>query len=156
MPKLTNEASAEDIRILADIGAMFDVVDPVPQQVTQAGYAAFTWRTIDAELAELAEDSLLVAAGGGVRGADTRLLTFEAPSVSVVVEVTEIGNRRKLVGQVIPAVSGELRIEHPAGTTTVAVDEQGLFSADSVPGGPARIAMAVPGGGAVVTSWITV
>ena len=156
MPNLTNGASAEDVRLLADLGEMFDIVDPVPPSAVRAGYAAFTWRTIDVELAELCEDSMLAgAAAGGVRGADTRLLTFEAPSVNVVVEVTDLGERRKLVGQVIPVVSGELRIEHPTGCTTVAVDAQGLFSADSVPGGPARIAMTVPGGGAVVTSWVT-
>ena len=155
MPNLTNDASEEDIGLLRQLGAMFDVVDPVPPEVLQAGFAAFTWRTIDAELAELAEDSLLTGAGG-VRGADTRLLTFEAPSVNVVVEVTEIGDRRKLVGQLIPACSDTLRIEHPAGATTVSVDEQGLFSADALPAGPARVALSTPGGGAVVTSWVTV
>ena len=154
MPKLTNGASAEDIRLLAALGEMFDEIDPVPPNVLNAGYAAFTWRTIDAELAALTDDSLLDA--GAVRGADTRLLTFEAPSVNVVVEVTEIGERRKLVGQLIPACSDTLRIEHPAGSTTVAVDAQGLFSADSVPAGPARVALSTPGGGAVVTSWVTV
>ncbi|MEY9864467.1 hypothetical protein ABH935_010126 [Catenulispora sp. GAS73] len=156
MPKLTNGASAEDIGLLSALGEMFDEIDPVPQEVVTAGYAAFTWRTIDSELAELAEDSMLAGAGGSVRGTDTRLLTFEAPSVSVVVEVTEIGDRRKLVGQLIPACSKTLRIEHPAGATTVEVDDQGLFSADSLPAGPARVALAVPGGGAVVTSWVTV
>jgi hypothetical protein len=157
MPKMTNGASAEDIRLLTALGEMFDVVDPVPPAAVQAGYAAFTWRTIDAELAELCEDSLLAGStAGGIRGSDTRLLTFEAPSVNVVVEVTDVGDRRKLVGQVIPVVACELRIEHPAGTTTVDVDELGLFSAESVPCGPARIAMTVPGGGAVVTSWVTV
>jgi hypothetical protein len=155
MPKLTNEASAEDIGLLSAVGEMFDEVDPVPPEVVQAGYAAFTWRTIDAELAELAEDSRLAGAGS-VRGTDTRLLTFEAPSVNVVVEVTEIGDRRKLVGQLIPACSDTLRIEHPAGATTVTVDEQGLFSADALPAGPARVALNTPGGGAVITSWVTV
>jgi hypothetical protein len=155
MSKLTNGASAEDIGLLSALGEMFDQVDPVPPEVVRAGYAAFTWRTIDAELAELAEDSMLVGAGS-VRGTDTRLLTFEAPSVSVVVEVTEMGERRKLVGQLIPACAAALRIEHPAGATTVAVDEQGLFSAESLPAGPARVALTVPGGGAVVTSWVTV
>jgi hypothetical protein len=155
MPKLTNGASAEDIGLLSALGEMFDEIDPVPPEVVRAGYAAFTWRTIDAELAELAEDSMLLGAGS-TRGTDTRLLTFEAPSVSVVVEVTEIGERRKLVGQLIPACSDTLRIEHPAGTTTVAVDGQGLFSTDSLPAGPARVALSVPGGGAVVTSWVTV
>jgi hypothetical protein len=155
MPKLTNEASAEDIGLLSAVGEMFDEVDPVPPAVVRAGYAAFTWRTIDAELAELAEDTRLAGAGS-VRGADTRLLTFEAPSVNVVVEVTEIGDRRKLVGQLIPACSDTLRIEHPAGATTVAVDELGLFSADALPAGPARVALTTPGGGAVITSWVTV
>jgi len=155
MSKLTNGASAEDIGLLSALGEMFDQVDPVPPEVVRAGYAAFTWRTIDAELAELVEDSMLVGAGS-VRGTDTRLLTFEAPSVSVVVEVTEMGERRKLVGQLIPACAAALRIEHPAGATTVAVDEQGLFSAESLPAGPARVALTVPGGGAVVTSWVTV
>jgi hypothetical protein len=155
MPKLTNGASAEDIGLLSALGEMFDEIDPVPPDVVRAGYAAFTWRTVDAELAQLAEDSMLAGAGS-VRGADTRLLTFEAPSVSVVVEVTEIGERRKLVGQLIPACSDTLRIEHPAGTTTVTVDGQGLFSAEELPAGPARVALTVPGGGAVVTSWVTV
>lgn len=155
MPKLTNGASAEDIGLLSALCEMFDEIDPVPQEVVQAGYAAFTWRTVDAELAELAEDSML-AGVGSVRGTDTTLLTFEAPSVSVVVEVTEIGDRRKLVGQLVPACSSTLRIEHPAGAITVEVDEQGLFSADSLPAGPARVALTVPGGGAVVTSWVTV
>lgn len=155
MPKLTNEATAEDLGLLAELSAMFDVVDPVPTEVTRAAYGAFAWRTIDAELAELAEDTLLAGAGG-IRGTDTRLLTFEAPTVSVVVEVTEIGPRRRLVGQVIPAIPGEIRIEHPAGTTTVDVDDQGLFSVESMPCGPARVALSVPGGGGVVTSWVTV
>jgi len=155
MPKLTNGASAEDVALLSALGEMFDEVDPVPADVVRAGYAAFTWRTIDAELAELAEDSMLAGAGS-VRGSDTRLLTFEAPRVSVVVEVTEIGEQRKMVGQLIPACSTTLRIEHPAGATTVDVDEQGLFSADSLPAGPARVALTTSDGGAVVTSWVTV
>jgi len=155
MPKLTNGASAEDLGLLSAVGEMFDEVDPVPAEAVRAGYAAFTWRTIDAELAALSEDSRLVDTGS-VRGTDTRLLTFEAPSVNVVVEVTEIGDRRKLVGQLIPACSDSLRIEHPAGATTVSVDEQGLFSAEAVPAGPARVALSTPGGGAVVTSWVTV
>jgi hypothetical protein len=156
MPNLTNGASAEDLRLLAELGEMFDILDPVPPAVVSAGYAAFGWRTVDAEFAELCDDSLLAGAASGVRGDDTRLLTFEAPSVNVVVEVTDVGEHRKLVGQVIPALAGELRIEHPAGSTVVDVDAQGLFSAESVPCGPARIALAVPGGGSVVTSWVTV
>ena len=88
MPKLTNGASAEDIGLLSALGEMFDEIDPVPQEVVRAGYAAFTWRTIDSELAELAEDSMLAGAGGWVRGTNTKLLAFEAHNVSMVLEVT--------------------------------------------------------------------
>lgn len=157
MANKTDGASAEDFGLLSDLSEMFDALDPVPPAAVQAGYAAFTWRTVEAELAELCEDSLLGTGGSvGIRGSDTRLLTFEAPSVNVVVEVTDVGDRRRLVGQVVPVNAGELRIEHPAGAIVVAVDDHGLFSADAVPCGPARFALTVPGGGSVVTSWVTV
>ena len=71
MPKLTSGASAEDIGLLSALGEMIDEIDPVPPEVMRAGYAAFIWRTVDAELAELAEDSMLAGAGS-VRGTDTR------------------------------------------------------------------------------------
>ena len=38
MPNLTNDASEEDIGLLRQLAAMFDVVDPVPPEVLQAGY----------------------------------------------------------------------------------------------------------------------
>ena len=69
-----------------------------------AAKAVWTWRTIDAELAELAHDSLFDEdALAGVRGASTlRALSFAAGSVFIELEVSEDRDRRGFVGQVMP------------------------------------------------------
>ena len=43
----------EDDRILELLSRAVDRADPVPEHVTEAARESFTWRTIDAELAEL-------------------------------------------------------------------------------------------------------
>ena len=55
----------------AELRAISSHLDPVPQLLDDAARAAFTWRTVDAELAELmrdsaeAEEGLALARGGG-------------------------------------------------------------------------------------------
>src|ERR1700736_6555418 len=87
--------------LLGERRALARAVDPVPAEVTFAAKGSLAWRRIDAELAELTFDSLLEdAALAGVRGGDTvRLVTFEAGDVSVEVEITDAGDRRRLIGQ---------------------------------------------------------
>ena len=71
----------DDATTEADLRALFAHVDPVPPLLDDAARAAFTWRTIDAELAELMRDSadaseeaaLLVRSGGGPRQAELRV-----------------------------------------------------------------------------------
>ena len=87
--------------VVAELRSMLDRADPVPDSVLAAAKAAFSWRTIDAELAELTADSLF--ADTGVRTAEgARLLTFEGPGIEVEVEVAHTGAGRKLTGQVVP------------------------------------------------------
>ena len=49
----------KDDDLLRELGRVVTAADPVPPEVIAAAKASFTWRTIDAELAELAFDSLL-------------------------------------------------------------------------------------------------
>jgi hypothetical protein len=74
---------------------------PTPTMVA-AGEAAFSWRTVDAELAALTHDSLV---GGSVlvRGGDAvpRSLVFEGRRLSVELDEAEEG----LVGQLRPPAS---------------------------------------------------
>ena len=77
-----------DRELLAQVREMFDEADPVPEFLLDAARATFSWRTIDAELAELTNDSLLE--GAAVRAARVpRLLTFTADVATLVVEVAE-------------------------------------------------------------------
>jgi hypothetical protein len=52
-----SDGSERDEALLARLQKVFDLVDPVPPSVVEAARAAYSWRRIDAELAELLGDS---------------------------------------------------------------------------------------------------
>src|SRR6185312_17019847 len=87
--------------LLAELRNVVDQADPIPEPVVAAAKAVFTWRTIDAELAELVADSFVTAAG--TRTADAaRLLTFQADDTEVEVEIAATGATRRITGQLVP------------------------------------------------------
>jgi hypothetical protein len=156
MPDLTGGPTADETALLTRLGELFDEIDPVPDVVLEAARASFAWRTIDAELAELQDDSALTPLAG-IRGhGDSRLLTFEAPAITVVVEVTEVGEERRLVGQVVPAGAQRVEIRHARITVAADVDTVGRFTVDHVPCGPVSIACASSDGTPTVTSWVSI
>jgi hypothetical protein len=53
----------DDVRLLLDLGGALDAARAVPTRIADIGRAAFVWRTVDAELAELTFDSATDAAG---------------------------------------------------------------------------------------------
>ena len=94
----------EDEALLQELRAAARRFDPPPDSVLEAARASLTWRTIDAELAALEFDSAVDLAATAVRGGEgPRLLTFAAPGLNIEVEVSPIGPRRQLVGQLVPA-----------------------------------------------------
>src|SRR5829696_18137 len=108
----------KDATLEAELRAIFGHMDPVPQLLEDAARAAFTWRTIDAELAELMRDSADAAdeeAGLLVRGAHgPRQLSFESPKLGIELEVTETGPReRRVAGQLLPPEAATVTIERP-------------------------------------------
>ena len=131
-------------------------LDPVPVDVEAGAIAAFMWRTIDAELAELTYDSLLDEnALAGVRSTDaSRLLTFEAPGLTVEVEAQSPPLRR-LVGQVVPAQPGRLRVRHGGGIAETEVDEVGRFMVEGIPPGAVSLRFEADGT-TVVTDWVII
>lgn len=108
------------------------------EQVKESGWAAWTWRTIDAELATLVFDSLLEEAAL-VRGDDdaaARLLVFEGPGESSV--EFEVGDHG-LVGQLLPPARGTVRMVGADGAATETdTDEVGCFELP-LPPGPFRL-----------------
>ena len=104
------------------------------------------------ELAELTSDPASDQLAG-VRGPHAPvLLTFEAPSLTVEVEVLETATARRLLGQLVPPTTGEVEVLHRAGTTSVAADEVGRFRVDDVAPGPVSLRCSA-GSGVVQTDW---
>jgi hypothetical protein len=150
-----NDAGDEydDVRLLADLDALYQNDDPVPEAVLAAARGSFAWADFDSELARLLDEESL--SGRPVRATgDQHLLTFEAEHLTFVVESTELADGRKLVGQVMPAGPRELWLECAGGgSSSTEVDELGRFSLPQLPAGPARLRCELPDGTRVVTEW---
>jgi hypothetical protein len=142
--------------IFATLRNVIDRADPVPQAVLDAARAAYTWRTIDAELAELTADSLM--ATSGVRSTSApRLLTFEGAGIEVEVEVAHTGSTRHLSGQVVPMGPAQITVRWSGGTQETTADELGRFAVDRVPVGSVSLAILRTGADQpIVTSWISI
>ena len=133
--------------------------EPLPAQLHQAAVAAFSWRDIDAEIAELIYDSLLdTDAASLVRGpADQRLVSFAAGGMTIDLEVTSAGPGRTVLGQIVPPQRATVDIRHPQDTVTVEADDLGRFQSGPLPPGPASLRLRPPpdaAGPAVITDWI--
>jgi hypothetical protein len=129
--------------------------DPaVPSGVRMAGYAAYTWRDIDAELAALTYDSTLEdAVLSGARSqqqAPLRAMTFASSSMTIEIEVGPAG----LLGQIVPPHAGQIHVVPQEGESRpVEPDENGCFTVSPIPACPFRLQMT--GDTTVTTAWIT-
>jgi hypothetical protein len=151
------ELSPEDRELLDTLRDGLAEADPVPEVLLEAARASFTWRTVDAELAELVADTAV--ASSAVRGPDApRLLTFTAGPTTLVVEVGTTGAQRRLLGQIVRPRRAEVEVRHSGGTLDVVADDLGRFRVETVPAGPLSLSCRFPDAGEppVVTSWVTV
>lgn len=147
-----------DHALLARLRSAFDTVDPLPPDAVEIAHTSLSWRDPDAGLAELIADSLTDA--GQVRTGRTggpRLLTFEAEGLTIEVEVAEDGERRRLLGQLVPPSRGEVVIRWANGQIHVNADEIGRFSASNIPKGQVSLSCTLEHAtGPVATSWVTI
>ncbi|HEY7469677.1 MAG TPA: carboxypeptidase-like regulatory domain-containing protein [Acidimicrobiia bacterium] len=127
--------------------------DPAPSDVTEFAKAAFSWRDIDAELAELAYDSSEETTPSGVRSTATaRMLSFEAGNWSIDIEYSPVSER--LIGQIEPARQVEVELHIAGGTIVTQTDELGRFDFDGVLPGPISLVFRTPGNLEVIkTEW---
>lgn len=129
--------------------------DPVPDHVVHAAKEAYTWRTIDAELAELVFDSANQELAG-VRSSETaRQVTFRAPGVEIEMMVMAEGTRR-LVGQLVPPQQAVVELHYGDSVRETATDPLGRFSFVDVPTGPVQVAVITSDDSRVLTEWMVV
>lgn len=135
--------------------------DGVPPLTLAAARSAFTWRTVDDELARLGFDSALDSGAlVGIRGGDARLLTFEAPDLAIDVEVSETAHGRSVLGQSSSPLAGlQLQRPHAGQTDDLEVDASGGFRAEGVTPGPVRFRCLLADAESariVTTEWVTI
>jgi len=148
-----------DDELEAQLRKLAEDREPVPAELVAAAVDAFTWRDLDAELAELTFDSLFDQdAATLVRGGQERLFRFRSRDQSVDLEVTVTGAWRTLIGQVMPPGPAAISIRHPAGAVRADADELGRFRAERVPPGPVSLWLhaAEPKRTGLVTDWVSI
>jgi len=134
--------------------------DPIPTHVLVAAQAAYTWRTIDEELAELAYDSTEEELVGVRATAVARQLSYETDALTLDLEIEDDGDQRLLRGQIAPATSGLITARSIAGDVTVErsapADELGRFVITGVAAGRMSLRCEVGGDVVLVTAWLSI
>lgn len=129
-----------DDELMAALEAAVAEGDAVPQRRRDAARAAFTWRSVDAELAELLHDSALdagaaVRSGAGTGAAEPRSLSFGSSGLALELEV----DGGVVMGQVVPPARATVHVQAAGGVeVTVEVDPSGFFRVEGVEPGPTR------------------
>ncbi len=144
------QGPADDDALLDELRAALQQAGTPTPLMTAAGEAAFSWRSIDAELAVLTEESA-AAESAVVRGgsASPRTLEFQGTHLSVEIEEAEAG----LVGQLVPPTPGQITLLGPTGELGQATaDELGCFTLDHPSGELVRVRCETPSG-ALITEW---
>jgi hypothetical protein len=134
-----------DDRLLAELQKMVD--GSVTDTSLELARAAYDWRTMDDELAELVADSLLETSG--VRAhAGPRMVTFQGASVAILLEIEGL----LVTGQLAPPQPLPVAVARPDGSTrTVQADEGGRFTVELAAGGPVLLRA-----GNLQTDWLVI
>jgi len=142
----------EDEALLDQLRKALDYAGPVDLAVS-VGSAAFTWRTIDDELARasLVFDSLMESTTRASGDDSAQLLVFEADSISIEVEI----NPGQLVGQVVPPTAGTVELLTPEGVVgQSAIRDLGTFTIEVRTRGPVRLRFHGPAS-STMTDWFS-
>jgi len=146
----------DDAALLARLGDVARMADPIPDAVRAFGRASFGLLRLDAELAELVSDSEEMLAGVRSATSDVRLLTFEADDVVIEAQVSTSGTKRSVLGQVLEteAAAGVIYLETADDSQDdVTLDELGSFRFDDLPVGTVRLVVTLAGGKSIATRW---
>ncbi len=150
---MTSQQWADD-RLMAALGEAARAARDVPPEFTEAGKAAYTWRTVDAELAALTFDSAVEAVAPAVRAeeASPRFLTFAGAELTIELEISP----DSIVGQMVPSQPGHVDTCPASGAAATAeLDEIGCFIIRPLPPSPFRLHFHTAAGVSVLTTWIT-
>jgi hypothetical protein len=127
--------------------------DPVPSDATEFARAAFTWRDLDADLAELEYDSAEEEVPAGVRSSTVvRMMSFQAGRWMIDIEYDETAGR--IMGATSPPARFTIELHTAGARFATESDESGRFTADEVARGPLAMILRFSDGSVVKTPWV--
>lgn len=148
-----SDISREDAELLAGLRKGLSESDPLPSDVAEFARAAFTWREIDAELAELDFDSIDEEVPSGVRSSTViRMMSFQAGRWMIDIEYDETSGR--LMGATSPPARYTIELHTAGARFSSESDDAGRFTADGVAPGPLGIVIRFSDGQIVKTPWV--
>lgn len=148
---MTSWDDLSDEELLAELREAVGEADQVTDRQREAARAAFTWRSVDAELAELLHDSALEPVT--VRGDDSaRTLSFASGPLTLEVEI----DGDVLRGQVVGAAASSVVLQRAiSDEQPLPVDPAGFFRVDGVGPGPLRFVVQA-GDWTLTSPWVAV
>jgi hypothetical protein len=148
-------AGWDDEELLAALREALRARQAVPPEFVEAAKNAFAWHNIDAELAQLTYDSSRdcdYEPSMRAEAASIRALTFTSAHLTIELEVTQ----DSLLGQIIPAQAGVIKIQPRDGAETeFPADEIGCFAIRPIPSSSFRLHCRTAAGIDALTGWIT-
>ena len=142
-----------DEQLIAKLRSGLAEGDPAPTDVAEFARAVYSWRLIDAELAELTFDSVTDETAGVRSTMAARMISFEAGRWTIDIEYNEITGR--LLGQVEPPGRVMVELHYAGGAIGIDTDELGRFDFDDILPGPISLVIRAPGDIEVIkTEWI--
>lgn len=127
--------------------------DPVPSDVTEFAKASYTWRSIEAELAELEYDSTEEDLPAGVRSSATaRMISFQVGQWMLDIEYDESSGR--LMGAISPDAAYAIDLHSPGALFTTESDPAGRFTVEGISSGPLSMILRFHDGSAIKTQWV--
>ncbi|MGH3912132.1 MAG: hypothetical protein ACRDTC_01770 [Pseudonocardiaceae bacterium] len=135
---MTTPLPIDDDQLLKELGEALRRAGPITDDDLVQATGAFTWRTVDEELAALVFDSS-IHERAQVRGETVtggRTLIFEGDTVSVEVDATP----DVLLGRVVPPGRADISLITCHGTADeTTTDDMGSFVLPTAPSGPMRL-----------------
>lgn len=147
------KTSREDEEMLENLREGLLSSDPTPSDIAEFAKAAFEWRGIDADLAELDFDSVEDDQLQGVRStATSRMISFQAGQWMLDVEYDEA--TRRLIGHISPQSPYTVELHTSGALFSLESDDLGRFEAESVSSGPLSMVLRFEDGSVIKTQWV--
>lgn len=145
------DEGTDGVNAHVDLGETLRGADPVPAEVLGVWQDTFRRRDARSVTAELVEDSD-EAHGPDASGAPRRLL-FDAPDLSVVVDIVHAGQALTVTASVAPAVPTRALLRTARYEVELSMDG-GTVGPDFVPRTPFSLAFELADGRRIHTEWV--